>query len=37
MDNDDLIISIDSIGLKVTNRDQLWMSEKWNKQNKKGR
>jgi hypothetical protein len=33
---DDLIITIDSTGIKVTNRDQLWMSKKWHKQNKKG-
>lgn len=33
---DDLIITIDSTGIKVTNRGQLWMSEKWHKQNKKG-
>lgn len=32
---DDLIITIDSTGIKVTNRGQ-WMSEKWHKQNKKG-
>jgi hypothetical protein len=35
-DDDDLIISIDSTGIKITNRGQ-WMSEKWNKQqNKRG-
>jgi IS5 family transposase len=34
-DGDDLMISIDSTGIKVTNRGQ-WMSEKWNKQNRKG-
>ena len=34
-DDDDLIISIDSTGIKVTNRGQ-WMNEKWNVQNKKG-
>lgn len=34
-DDDDLIISIDSTGIKVTNRGQ-WISEKWNKQNKRG-
>lgn len=34
-DDDDLIISIDSTGIKVTNRGQ-WMAEKWNKQNKRG-
>ncbi|MDR4491774.1 MAG: IS5 family transposase [Candidatus Nitrosocosmicus sp.] len=33
-DDDDLIISIDSTGIKVTNRGQ-WMSEKWYKQDKK--
>lgn len=32
---DDLIIAIDSTGIKVTNRGQ-WMSDKWHKQNKKG-
>lgn len=32
---DDLIITIDSTGIKVTNRGQ-WRSEKWNVQNKKG-
>lgn len=32
---DDLIITIDSTGIKVTNRGQ-WMSDKWHKQNKKG-
>ena len=36
MDNDDdLIISIDSTGIKITNRGQ-WMDEKWNTQNRKG-
>ncbi len=35
-DDDDLIISIDSTGIKVTNRGQ-WMNEKWNAQNRKGR
>ena len=34
-DDDDLIISIDSTGIKVTNRGQ-WMNEKWNTQNRKG-
>jgi hypothetical protein len=33
---DDLIITIDSTDIKVTNRGQLWMSDKWHKQNKKG-
>lgn len=33
--DDDIIIAIDSTGIKVTNRGQ-WMDEKWNKQNKKG-
>ena len=32
---DDLIIAVDSTGIKVTNRGQ-WMSDKWHKQNKKG-
>jgi hypothetical protein len=32
---DDLIIIIDSTGIKVTNRAQLWMSDKWHKQIKK--
>lgn len=32
---DDLIITIDSTGIKVTNRSQLWMSDKWYNQNKK--
>jgi hypothetical protein len=32
---DDLIITIDSTGIKITNRGQ-WMSDKWHKQNKKG-
>ncbi len=27
----DLIITIDSTGIKVTNRGQLWMSDKWHK------
>lgn len=35
IDDDDLVISIDSTGIKVTNRGQ-WMAEKWNTQNKKG-
>ena len=35
IDDDDLIISIDSTGIKVTNRGQ-WMDEKWNTQNRKG-
>jgi hypothetical protein len=36
MDKDDdyIIVSIDSTGIKVTNRGQ-WMDEKWHKQNKK--
>jgi len=34
-DDDDLIISIDSTGIKITNRSQ-WMDEKWNTQNRKG-
>jgi len=33
-DDDDLIISIDSTGIKITNRGQ-WMDEKWNTQNRK--
>jgi transposase len=33
-DNDDLIMAVDSTGIKVTNRGQ-WMSDKWNTQNKK--
>ena len=33
-DNDDLIIAIDSTGIKVTNRGQ-WMSDKWSTKNKK--
>lgn len=34
-DDDDLIISIDSTGIKATNRGQ-WMGEKWDVQNRKG-
>lgn len=34
-DDDYIIVSIDSTGIKVTNRGQ-WMSEKWKKQNKRG-
>lgn len=34
-DEDDLIIAVDSTGIKVTNRGQ-WMAQKWNVQNKKG-
>ena len=34
-DDDDLIISIDSTEIKVTNRGH-WINEKWNVQNKKG-
>lgn len=34
-DDDDLIVSIDSTGIKVTNRGQ-WMDNKWNTQNRKG-
>ncbi len=34
-EDDDLIISIDSTGIKVTNRGQ-WMNEKWNVQNRNG-
>lgn len=30
-----IIVSIDSTGIKVTNRGQ-WMSDKWHKQNRKG-
>jgi len=33
-DNDDLIIAVDSTGIKVTNRGQ-WMADKWNIKNKK--
>jgi hypothetical protein len=33
-DDDYVIVSIDSTGIKVTNRGQ-WMTEKWNVQNKK--
>ena len=36
-DDDDLIISIDSTGIKVTNRGQWMDDEKWNVQNRKGR
>jgi len=35
-DDDYIIVLIDSNGIKVTNRGQSWMSEKWNKQNKSG-
>ena len=35
MDDDDLILAIDSTGIKITNRGQ-WMNEKWNTQNRKG-
>jgi len=34
-DTNDLVIAIDSTGIKLTNRSQ-WMDKKWNKQNKKG-
>ena len=34
-DDDDLVIAIDSTGIKITNRGQ-WMDEKWNTQNRKG-
>ena len=34
IDDDDLIVSIDSIGIKVTNRGQ-WMDKKWKVQNRK--
>jgi len=34
-DDDYVIVSIDSTGIKVTNRGQ-WMDEKWNVQNRKG-
>jgi hypothetical protein len=33
IDNDDLIIAIDSTGIKITNRGQ-WMTDKWDTQNK---
>ncbi len=33
IDNDDLIIAIDSTGIKITNRGQ-WMTDKWDIQNK---
>ena len=33
-DNDDLVMAVDSTGIKVTNRGQ-WMYEKWNVKNKK--
>ena len=33
-DGDDLIIAVDSTGIKVTNRGQ-WISDKWNVKNKK--
>jgi hypothetical protein len=35
IDDDDLIVSIDSTGIKVTNRGQ-WMDKKWKVQNRKG-
>ena len=35
MGDDDRMLSIDSTGIKVTNRGQ-WISDKWHKQNKKG-
>ena len=35
VDDNDLIIAIDSTGIKITDRGQ-WMAEKWNVQNKKG-
>ena len=35
-DDEYIIVSVDSAGIKVTNRGQ-WMNEKWNVQNKKGR
>ena len=34
-DDDYIIVSIDSTGIKITNRGQ-WMAEKWKMQNKKG-
>ena len=34
-DDDDLIVSIDSTGIKITNRGQ-WMDKKWKVQNRKG-
>jgi hypothetical protein len=34
-DEDELIIAVDSTGIKATNRGQ-WMAQKWNVQNKKG-
>ena len=34
-DDKDIIIAIDSTGIKVTNRGQ-WMQEKWNSKKKKG-
>ena len=34
-DDDDLILAIDSTGIKITNRGQ-WMDEKWNTHNRKG-
>ena len=34
IDDDDLIIAIDSTGIKITNRGQ-WMQDKWNIQSKK--
>jgi hypothetical protein len=33
IDNNDLIIAIDSTGIKITNRGQ-WMTDKWDTQNK---
>ncbi len=35
-DDEYIIVSVDSAGIKVTNGGQ-WMNEKWNVQNKKGR
>ncbi len=34
-EDEDIIIAIDSTGIKVTNRGQ-WMRDKWNVNNKKG-
>jgi hypothetical protein len=34
-EDEDIIIAIDSTGIKVTNRGQ-WMQDKWNVKNKKG-
>jgi hypothetical protein len=37
LERDDIVIAVDSTGIKVTNREEKWMQDKWkNKRERKG-